>query len=76
MWTAPAVRDMRRLDKALVQRIHASVHRYAEPRRGDVKRLKGSDESRLRVGPWRVRFITDSEKLFVLRVLPRGQAYK
>lgn len=44
----------------------------------DVRRLKGSDELRLRVGEWRVRFKRDAAKheIVVLRVLPRGKAYK
>lgn len=44
---------------------------------GDVKRLKGSGEYRLRVGDWRVRFERDNRQLVitVIRVLPRGRAY-
>jgi mRNA-degrading endonuclease RelE of RelBE toxin-antitoxin system len=35
-------------------------------------------EYRLRVGPWRVRFRVDRKAgaLVVLRVLPRGKAYR
>ena len=44
----------------------------------DVRKLKDSDELRLRVGDWRVRFERDAEKreIVVLRVLPRGRAYE
>lgn len=44
----------------------------------DVRKLMGSNELRLRVGDWRVRFERDAEKreIVVLRVLPRGKAYK
>jgi hypothetical protein len=40
--------------------------------------LKGhfEGESRLRVGDWRVRFIEYDDKIEVLRVVHRGQAYE
>lgn len=45
---------------------------------GDVTRLKGRHEWRLRVGDWRVLFRRDAEvqTIEVLRVLPRGRAYR
>jgi hypothetical protein len=58
---------------------------------GDVTRLTGSDELALRVGDWRVRFLDRTETrpadlpatepttvrvVEVLRVLPRGRAYR
>jgi mRNA-degrading endonuclease RelE of RelBE toxin-antitoxin system len=69
---------MRRLDRSLRERIHSAVNRYASEGYGDVKRLKGSDEYRLRVGDWRVRFALDvgERKMSILRVLPRGGAYR
>src|SRR5437016_2843163 len=44
----------RRLDKRLME--------FAESGHGDVKRLKGRDGMRLRVGDWRVIFYEDQEK--------------
>jgi len=38
--------------------------------------LAGSDEYRLRVGDWRVRFRRDTETIYVLRALSRGRAYR
>lgn len=69
---------MRRLDRALTERIIAAVQRYAESGHGDVKRLQGSSDYRLRVGQWRVRFALDPETkvMLVERVLPRGGAYR
>jgi len=46
---------------------------------GDIVKLAGSDDEwRLRVGDWRVRFTRDRERrvVQVLRVLPRGRAYR
>lgn len=44
--------------------------------RADVRKFAGSDEHRLRVGDWRIRFRRDAEsrQLIVMRVLPRGRA--
>lgn len=48
-----------------------------EARSGDVRRLS-RDEWRLRVGDWRIRFGRDEDArvIVVLRVLPRGRAYR
>ena len=46
---------------------------------GDVVRLSGrAGEFRLRAGDWRVRFTLDhtTQTVAVLRVLPRGRAYR
>lgn len=78
--TRPAQRDLRRLDPQIERRVRAALRRLeADPRAGDVRKLSGSsDQWRLRVGDWRVRFTRDeSRKLIsVLRVLPRGRAYR
>ena len=53
--------------------------RLAESGYGDVRKLQGTDfEWRLRVGDWRVRFVYDYEETIirVVRVLPRGRAYR
>ncbi len=69
---------MRRLDSVVARRIGQAVTRLAETGQGDVKRLRGSQGYRLRVGGWRIRFIYhhDSHSLEVLRVLPLGRAYR
>ncbi len=43
----------------------------------DLRRLRGSDEWRLRVGDWRVRLQLDFDGrvVIVVRILPRGRAY-
>lgn len=74
-----ARRDMRRLDRTVRQRIFDALDLLVAERRGDVAKLHGSDyEWRLRVGNYRIRFQRDSRSLtiVVLRVLPRGRAYR
>jgi mRNA-degrading endonuclease RelE of RelBE toxin-antitoxin system len=57
-----------------------AVEHFARTGEGDVVRLVdvAPPEYRLRVGDWRVRFARDDEHrlLHVLRVLPRGKAYR
>jgi len=74
-----ARKDLRRLDPRTRQRILKAITRLAQGAElvGDVKRLSGSGEYRLRVGDWRVRFERLDRQLtiVVVRVLPRGRAY-
>ena len=77
--TASAQRDLRRLDRPVATRILDALARLADTGQGDVTRLQGvSDEWRLRIGDWRVRFRYDhpTRTLEVLHILPRGQAYR
>ena len=79
-WSGPAVRDLRRLDRQTAGRVRDAVLRLATTGQGDVRRLHGVNppEWRLRVGEWRVRFAYDAaaHTIQVLRVLPRGRAYR
>jgi mRNA interferase RelE/StbE len=78
-WSQAALKDLKRLDATVAQRVGRAVDRLAETGEGDVKRLKGKGGVlRLRVGDWRVFFLldTDAGSLLVLRVLHRGDAYR
>jgi mRNA interferase RelE/StbE len=78
-FTIRAARDARRLDPPVRRRVYDALERLVgEHATGDVIRLKGSDEWRLRVGDWRVLFRRDpaARVILVLRVLPRGRAYR
>lgn len=77
--SSTALRDLRRLDARLRQRVLTALDRYvADPAVGDVRKLVASDEWRLRVGDWRVRFLRDpdTKTLVVRRVLHRREAYR
>ena len=76
-----ARRDIRRLDRQVQVRILVALDGLrAEPAQGDVRRLTAINppEWRLRVGDWRIRFTCDPDTrtVSVLRVLPRGRAYR
>jgi mRNA interferase RelE/StbE len=71
-------RDLRKIDPTVRRCILTGIQRLGNNAEltGDVKRLKGSSEYRLRVGDWRVRFTRDETGMIrVTRVLPRGRAY-
>ncbi len=54
--TARARRDVKGLDAGTRERVLRAIARYASTGHGDVKRLQASEEYRLRVEDWRVRF--------------------
>jgi mRNA interferase RelE/StbE len=79
VWTERSVDDLKNLDVKTRDRILRAVERLAATGQGDVRRLEGPErEWRLRVGDWRVRFTHDFDQqtVTVLRVLPRGRAYR
>ncbi len=58
-------------------RILLELTRYGRTGEGDVKRLKDSDQYRLRVGDYRVRFkLLDNGTLLVVHVRHRKDAYR
>jgi mRNA interferase RelE/StbE len=73
-----AERDLERLDPQIARRVVAALERLRERDSSlDLRRLRGSDEWRLRVGDWRVRLALDfdARTVIVVRILPRGRAY-
>ena len=82
-WSPAAEQDLRRLDQRGRERVRAAVYRLADTGQGDVRRLRGREQEwRLRVGDRRVLFTydpdpdTNADIFLILRVLPRGQAYR
>lgn len=76
-----ARRDIKRLDRQSQARIIEALDGLsAQPAQGDITRLTGISppEWWLRVGDWRVRFARnhDTRSVIILRVLPRGRAYR
>lgn len=77
--TRRAEGDLDDLDPPVRDRVVSVLRRFSDTGHGDIKKLKGEkDRWRLRVGDWRVLFTYASEHdaLLVLRVLPRGKAYR
>jgi mRNA interferase RelE/StbE len=76
-WTEPAKADVRRLDKPSAMRVLFSLHRFADSGDGDVKALHGTEELRLRIGDYRIFFVsTDTDTIEVRRELHCKDAYR
>jgi mRNA interferase RelE/StbE len=61
VWSDPARADIRRLDRETAMRIFTVLHRFAHTGAGDIKRLQGSEDFRLRAGDWRIRLSLEPE---------------
>jgi len=61
VWSREARTDLDRAPAQLQRRVVAALERDAGTGYGDVARLAGTDQVRLRVGEWRVRFRTRVE---------------
>ena len=73
--TATATRQLAQLPATLRTRIVAKIESYAATGGGDVKRLRGRDGARLRVGNYRVIISEDPVTLRVLAVGHRRDIY-
>ncbi|MBM3747428.1 MAG: type II toxin-antitoxin system RelE/ParE family toxin [Acidobacteria bacterium] len=77
--TGRAEGELKRLTPKDQGRIRSAIDTLATGPGGDLRKLRGREaEWRLRVGDWRVRFRIDftARVVVVLRVLPRGSAYR
>ncbi len=76
-----AIKALRRMDRATAQRIITKVKTLALDPYGphhNVKKLKGVEGYRLRVGNWRVVYALGQEALIitVIKIAPRGSVYE
>ncbi len=75
VYTGSALRQRRRLDAMIRKRIDAKLARFAETGEGDVKRLTGRIEARLRVGDWRIIFTEDGTTITVRAIGHHREIY-
>ena len=79
-WAAPALRELRKLDKQTARRVLRAVTGLAaDPRPTGVDALSGQPAGtmRLRVGDFRVYVIEDEEiRILVVRVAHRREVYR
>ena len=79
IWTEPAAKDLRRLDRQLQLRILAVIDRFILHGLGDARALHGRERGlfRLRIGAWRVVMSRETpDRLVICRIRPRGQVYR
>jgi mRNA interferase RelE/StbE len=70
-----SARQWAKLSPGVRGRIDKRLTEFASTGHGDVKRLKGREGSRLRVGGWRVIFYEDQETIVVAAVGHRREIY-
>jgi mRNA-degrading endonuclease RelE of RelBE toxin-antitoxin system len=76
-WTEQAKGELRKIEREQAMKILLELTRYGNIGQGDVKRLQDSDQYRLRVGDYRVRFkVLDDGTLRVVHVRHRKDAYR
>lgn len=77
-WSDQAKADVRTIDRQTAIDLLQKLARFLETEQGDVKRLQDRNppEFRLRLGDYRVRYLSNSETITVLRVLHRREAYR
>jgi len=77
-YSKAAVRALMHLPTNTAKRIRGKIEQYAaDPASlaNNVKRLRGGNAMRLRVGDWRVVFRKDGVVLAIIRIAARGEAY-
>ena len=76
-WTNQAKGELRKIERQQAMNILLELTRYGATGQGDVKRLKDSDQYRLRVGDYRVRFLAlENGTLRIVHVRHRKDAYR
>jgi mRNA interferase RelE/StbE len=75
VFTPASTRQWVKLAADVRRRIDGRLTELATSGKGDVKRLKGREGSRLRVGDWRVIFYEESGVIVVIAVGHRREIY-
>lgn len=72
-YSKQAEKFLKKQDLPTRNRIRNAIHNLPS---GDVKKLKGRDGYRLRVGEYRIIFDKDGNIIYIERIQNRGQVYK
>ena len=75
-WKEHALQNIEKLENSIARRIVKKVEELSEnPFSKDIKRLKRSNDFRLRVGDYRVIFSIEKEIITILKVGHRKKIY-
>jgi mRNA interferase RelE/StbE len=74
-FTAASTRQWCKLSADVRRRIDKRLTEFASSGKGDVKRLRGRQGARLRVGDWRVIFYEADDEIVVVAVGHRREVY-
>jgi len=76
-WKEHALQNIEKLENSIARRIVKKVEELSEnPFSKDIKRLKGSNDFRLRVGDYRVIFFIKQDTIQILKVGHRKNIYE
>ncbi|MEK6825845.1 MAG: type II toxin-antitoxin system RelE/ParE family toxin [Nanoarchaeota archaeon] len=76
-WKENALRNLRKIEISIVRRVIKNVEEMQEdPFSKDVKKLRGCQEYRLRVGDYRIIFSLEKDIITILKVGHRQQVYE
>ena len=78
VFTTRAKKDLEQLDKDSRKRVYIALENLIVGQRVDIKKLKGSENYRIRVGDYRViiEISKQAVTVFTLRVLHRREVYE
>ena len=77
IWDEPALEQIEKLEIVISNRIVKKIKELEnEPFTKDIKRLKGSDDFRLRVGDYRIIFSINVNLITILKVGHRKNIYE
>ena len=75
-WKENALRELEKLESSLARRILKKVDELSDnPFSKDIKRLKGCNDFRLRIGDYRVIFVIEKNRIQILKVGHRKNIY-
>jgi mRNA interferase RelE/StbE len=76
LYEKEALKELDKLEPSISRRIIKKIDEMSEnPSSCDIKKLKASEDYRLRVGDYRVFFIFDKDLIKILKVGHRQQIY-
>lgn len=76
-WEERALQELHKLENQISFRIYKKVEELKEGFQSrDIKKIKGEDKFRLRVGDYRVLFSLENNKIIIWKVGHRKKIYK
>jgi mRNA interferase RelE/StbE len=72
-YSKDAVKFLNRQNKITCNRVVTAINKLPK---GDVVKLQGKEDYRLRVGDFRIIFCKDDNILYIKKIDNRGQVYK
>lgn len=76
-WKKSAIKELYNLEKSISSRIYKKIEELKEGFQSkDIKRIKGEDKLRLRVGDYRVLFSLENNLITIWKIGHRKNVYK